>query len=188
MIAGEYAPTDRESCQGKWALASSYTSCSWRRHTCSDPPGLPFASPLFLSFFFLFCKFFFFNSFSILFLWVPLVAVILSVHNKVVRTEGWGGLYSGLKPSLFGTAASQVRYIPSCAPLPTMAGRWQPYHSYLCGWNPKRINSSSNRLSGLAHWPINDGDNISQRSQARNFQLFPSDTSPFLLVIKQQKY
>ncbi|KAF5956150.1 hypothetical protein HYC85_009006 [Camellia sinensis] len=27
---------------------------------------------------------------------------------KVVRGEGWGGLYSGLKPSLLGTAASQV--------------------------------------------------------------------------------
>ncbi|XP_043723667.1 peroxisomal nicotinamide adenine dinucleotide carrier-like [Telopea speciosissima] len=25
---------------------------------------------------------------------------------QVIRTEGWGGLYSGLKPSLFGTAAS----------------------------------------------------------------------------------
>ncbi|XP_043702685.1 peroxisomal nicotinamide adenine dinucleotide carrier-like [Telopea speciosissima] len=29
---------------------------------------------------------------------------------KVIRTEGWGGLYSGLKPSLFGTAASQGIY------------------------------------------------------------------------------
>ncbi|KAH7848158.1 hypothetical protein Vadar_034453 [Vaccinium darrowii] len=29
---------------------------------------------------------------------------------QVVRTEGWGGLYSGLKPSLFGTAASQGIY------------------------------------------------------------------------------
>ncbi|GLT35336.1 hypothetical protein SLA2020_098010 [Shorea laevis] len=28
----------------------------------------------------------------------------------VIRTEGWGGLYSGLKPSLFGTAASQGIY------------------------------------------------------------------------------
>ncbi|XVF41277.1 hypothetical protein PTKIN_Ptkin01aG0267700 [Pterospermum kingtungense] len=28
----------------------------------------------------------------------------------VVRTEGWGGLYSGLKPSLFGTAASMGIY------------------------------------------------------------------------------
>ncbi|XVE90917.1 hypothetical protein DITRI_Ditri20bG0114600 [Diplodiscus trichospermus] len=28
----------------------------------------------------------------------------------VVKTEGWGGLYSGLKPSLFGTAASQGIY------------------------------------------------------------------------------
>lgn len=27
---------------------------------------------------------------------------------RVVQTEGWGGLYSGLKPSLLGTAASQV--------------------------------------------------------------------------------
>ncbi|KAJ7973657.1 Peroxisomal nicotinamide adenine dinucleotide carrier like [Quillaja saponaria] len=27
---------------------------------------------------------------------------------QVLRNEGWGGLYSGLKPSLFGTAASQV--------------------------------------------------------------------------------
>lgn len=27
---------------------------------------------------------------------------------QVIRTEGWGGLYSGLKPSLLGTAASQV--------------------------------------------------------------------------------
>ncbi|KAF9686544.1 hypothetical protein SADUNF_Sadunf02G0000300 [Salix dunnii] len=29
---------------------------------------------------------------------------------QVVRSEGWGGLYSGLKPSLFGTAASQGIY------------------------------------------------------------------------------
>ncbi|XP_047323301.1 peroxisomal nicotinamide adenine dinucleotide carrier-like isoform X1 [Impatiens glandulifera] len=29
---------------------------------------------------------------------------------QVVRTEGWGGLYSGLKPSLLGTAASQGIY------------------------------------------------------------------------------
>lgn len=29
---------------------------------------------------------------------------------QVVRIEGWGGLYSGLKPSLFGTAASQGIY------------------------------------------------------------------------------
>ncbi|KAH7510813.1 hypothetical protein FEM48_ZijujUnG0085400 [Ziziphus jujuba var. spinosa] len=28
----------------------------------------------------------------------------------VIRTEGWGGLYSGLKPSLLGTAASQGIY------------------------------------------------------------------------------
>ncbi|PPS02121.1 hypothetical protein GOBAR_AA18546 [Gossypium barbadense] len=28
----------------------------------------------------------------------------------VLQTEGWGGLYSGLKPSLFGTAASQGIY------------------------------------------------------------------------------
>ncbi|KAF8406785.1 hypothetical protein HHK36_008877 [Tetracentron sinense] len=28
--------------------------------------------------------------------------------QTVIRSEGWGGLYSGLKPSLFGTAASQV--------------------------------------------------------------------------------
>ncbi|EXB56229.1 hypothetical protein L484_024766 [Morus notabilis] len=27
---------------------------------------------------------------------------------QVIRSEGWGGLYSGLKPSLFGTAASMV--------------------------------------------------------------------------------
>ncbi|XP_019072254.1 peroxisomal nicotinamide adenine dinucleotide carrier isoform X3 [Vitis vinifera] len=27
---------------------------------------------------------------------------------QVIRSEGWGGLYSGLKPSLFGTAASQT--------------------------------------------------------------------------------
>lgn len=27
---------------------------------------------------------------------------------QVIKTEGWGGLYSGLKPSLVGTAASQV--------------------------------------------------------------------------------
>ncbi|KAI3986399.1 hypothetical protein MKX01_037681, partial [Papaver californicum] len=26
---------------------------------------------------------------------------------QVVKTEGWGRLYSGLAPSLFGTAASQ---------------------------------------------------------------------------------
>lgn len=29
-------------------------------------------------------------------------------HEQVIRSEGWGGLYSGLKPSLLGTAASQV--------------------------------------------------------------------------------
>ncbi|TXG51820.1 hypothetical protein EZV62_020989 [Acer yangbiense] len=29
---------------------------------------------------------------------------------QVIKTEGWGGLYSGLKPSLFGTAASQGIY------------------------------------------------------------------------------
>ncbi|KAL5581622.1 hypothetical protein UlMin_014064 [Ulmus minor] len=29
---------------------------------------------------------------------------------QVIRNEGWGGLYSGLKPSLFGTAASQGIY------------------------------------------------------------------------------
>ncbi|KMZ75772.1 Mitochondrial carrier family [Zostera marina] len=29
---------------------------------------------------------------------------------QVIRTEGWGGLYSGLKPSLFGTATSQGIY------------------------------------------------------------------------------
>ncbi|XAR64314.1 hypothetical protein NMG60_11024600 [Bertholletia excelsa] len=29
---------------------------------------------------------------------------------QVLRTEGWGGLYSGLKPSLLGTAASQGIY------------------------------------------------------------------------------
>lgn len=29
---------------------------------------------------------------------------------QVLRIEGWGGLYSGLKPSLFGTAASQGIY------------------------------------------------------------------------------
>ncbi|XP_010266330.1 PREDICTED: peroxisomal nicotinamide adenine dinucleotide carrier-like isoform X2 [Nelumbo nucifera] len=29
---------------------------------------------------------------------------------QVVKSEGWGGLYSGLKPSLFGTAASQGVY------------------------------------------------------------------------------
>ncbi|KAJ1440380.1 Mitochondrial substrate/solute carrier [Sesbania bispinosa] len=27
---------------------------------------------------------------------------------QVIGNEGWGGLYSGLKPSLLGTAASQV--------------------------------------------------------------------------------
>lgn len=27
---------------------------------------------------------------------------------QLFQTEGWGGLYSGLKPSLIGTAASQV--------------------------------------------------------------------------------
>ncbi|XP_020222960.1 peroxisomal nicotinamide adenine dinucleotide carrier [Cajanus cajan] len=27
---------------------------------------------------------------------------------QVIGSEGWGGLYSGLKPSLLGTAASQV--------------------------------------------------------------------------------
>ena len=31
---------------------------------------------------------------------------------QVIKTEGWGGLYSGLTPSLVGTAASQV-YPPS---------------------------------------------------------------------------
>ncbi|XP_021728081.1 peroxisomal nicotinamide adenine dinucleotide carrier-like [Chenopodium quinoa] len=29
---------------------------------------------------------------------------------QVIKTEGWGGLYSGLKPSLFGTIASQGVY------------------------------------------------------------------------------
>ncbi|XP_043725589.1 peroxisomal nicotinamide adenine dinucleotide carrier-like [Telopea speciosissima] len=29
---------------------------------------------------------------------------------QVIRTEGWGGLYRGLKPSLFGTAASPGNY------------------------------------------------------------------------------
>ncbi|KAI5008209.1 hypothetical protein ZWY2020_009257 [Hordeum vulgare] len=29
---------------------------------------------------------------------------------QLVQTEGWGGLYSGLKPSLIGTAASQGIY------------------------------------------------------------------------------
>uniref|UniRef100_A0A7N0RAL3 Uncharacterized protein n=2 Tax=Kalanchoe fedtschenkoi TaxID=63787 RepID=A0A7N0RAL3_KALFE len=29
---------------------------------------------------------------------------------QVIKTEGWGGLYSGLKPSLLGTAASQGVY------------------------------------------------------------------------------
>nr|XP_011464983.1 PREDICTED: peroxisomal nicotinamide adenine dinucleotide carrier-like isoform X3 [Fragaria vesca subsp. vesca] len=29
---------------------------------------------------------------------------------QVIRTDGWGGLYSGLKPSLLGTAASQGIY------------------------------------------------------------------------------
>ncbi|KAL6008648.1 hypothetical protein ACLOJK_034163 [Asimina triloba] len=29
---------------------------------------------------------------------------------QVITMEGWGGLYSGLKPSLFGTAASQGIY------------------------------------------------------------------------------
>lgn len=29
---------------------------------------------------------------------------------QVIKTDGWGGLYSGLKPSLFGTAASQGIY------------------------------------------------------------------------------
>ncbi|KAF4370486.1 hypothetical protein G4B88_005207 [Cannabis sativa] len=29
---------------------------------------------------------------------------------QVIKNEGWGGLYSGLKPSLFGTAASQGIY------------------------------------------------------------------------------
>ncbi|XP_074295563.1 peroxisomal nicotinamide adenine dinucleotide carrier-like [Silene latifolia] len=29
---------------------------------------------------------------------------------QVIKTEGWGGLYSGLKPSLFGTVASQGVY------------------------------------------------------------------------------
>ncbi|KAK9100619.1 hypothetical protein Scep_024049 [Stephania cephalantha] len=29
---------------------------------------------------------------------------------QVIRSEGWGGLFSGLKPSLFGTAASQGIY------------------------------------------------------------------------------
>ncbi|CAA7406925.1 unnamed protein product [Spirodela intermedia] len=31
-------------------------------------------------------------------------------NADVIRTEGWGGLYSGLKPSLVGTAASQGIY------------------------------------------------------------------------------
>ncbi|KAG8632160.1 hypothetical protein MANES_18G000051v8 [Manihot esculenta] len=32
------------------------------------------------------------------------------LFHQVIKTEGWGGLYSGLKPSLFGTAASQGIY------------------------------------------------------------------------------
>ena len=32
----------------------------------------------------------------------------LFLNDQVIKNEGWGGLYSGLKPSLFGTVASQV--------------------------------------------------------------------------------
>lgn len=57
---------------------------------------------------FLFSFLFFFHSFfrtngrnfSQFFIWLD--------GYQVIRTEGWGGLYSGLRPSLFGTAASQV--------------------------------------------------------------------------------
>lgn len=38
----------------------------------------------------------------------PAGTLLQIVH--VIRTEGWGGLYSGLKPSLLGTAASQGIY------------------------------------------------------------------------------
>lgn len=40
--------------------------------------------------------------------------LILDCHCQVIKTEGWGGLYSGLKPSLVGTAASQVLYSRPC--------------------------------------------------------------------------
>eukprot|EP01018_Ginkgo_biloba_P028669 Gb_13403 [translate_table: standard] len=34
----------------------------------------------------------------------------LQLMCQVIKDEGWGGLYSGLKPSLVGTAASQDPY------------------------------------------------------------------------------
>lgn len=37
---------------------------------------------------------------------------------QLIKMEGWGGLYSGLKPSLVGTAASQV--CPVCFPNPIL--------------------------------------------------------------------
>lgn len=39
----------------------------------------------------------------------PAAGTLLQIL-QVLKTEGWGGLYSGLKPSLFGTAASQGVY------------------------------------------------------------------------------
>ncbi|XP_062163626.1 peroxisomal nicotinamide adenine dinucleotide carrier-like isoform X2 [Alnus glutinosa] len=39
----------------------------------------------------------------------PATGALLQIL-QVIRTEGWGGLYSGLKPSLLGTAASQGIY------------------------------------------------------------------------------
>ncbi|XP_059459899.1 peroxisomal nicotinamide adenine dinucleotide carrier-like [Corylus avellana] len=39
----------------------------------------------------------------------PATGTLLQIL-QVIRTEGWGGLYSGLKPSLLGTAASQGIY------------------------------------------------------------------------------
>ncbi|XP_058085129.1 peroxisomal nicotinamide adenine dinucleotide carrier-like isoform X2 [Magnolia sinica] len=39
-----------------------------------------------------------------------ILLVLVALFRLVIRTEGWGGLYSGLKPSLFGTAASQGIY------------------------------------------------------------------------------
>lgn len=44
----------------------------------------------------------------IIFLYYRDCELVCCVLWQVLQTEGWGGLYSGLKPSLLGTAASQV--------------------------------------------------------------------------------
>lgn len=52
---------------------------------------------------------------------------------QVIRSEGLGGLYSGLKPSLLGTAASQGIY----------------YYFYQVFKNKAEAIAASNRLRGI---------------------------------------